>query len=444
MDGMTQRLDRYGNFVLVASPASIEAIDSFAHELLSQGRNAATVVDAAAQDPDCALLQAYAACLFLFLQTREGYRRAAPYVTAAQKAQGGERERAFVAAVVDWWRGDETRALEKFQAIAERWPRDIVTLKITQILQINRGDAQGMRTVMTRAIRSTEDVGYAWGLLSFALIECGETLAAEHAGRRAVEISLDDPWAHHAVAHVLATSGRVAEGLAWMQGLSSTWDRCSSFIYTHNWWHTALLLLDLGDHAAALDLYDNRVWGYRKGHVQDQVNAVSLLARLELAGIDVGDRWADVGTHVAARIGDTVNSFLDLHAWYGLVRAGDSAGVTAFLDAMEACACSDRVDSAVWQTVTLPIARGMRAFAAGDFATTLNHMNGVRDLVYRVGGSAVQREWFEMIALSAELELQGEDGRLFHARMMKMLDEAHERNLHRPDAEPVSAHAGAW
>ncbi len=86
----------------------------------------------------------------------------------------------------------------------------------------------------------------------------------------------------------------------------------------------------------------------------------------------------------------------------------------------------------------------MRAFAAGDFATTLNHMNGVRDLVYRVGGSAVQREWFEMIALSAELELQGEDGRLFHARMMKMLDEAHERNLHRPDAEPVSAHAGAW
>lgn len=443
MQGMTQYVDRFGNSVLVSSPASRDAIDCFAHELLSQGRNAAEIVDAAAQDMQCALLQAYTACLFLFLQTREGYRRATPYIAAALQAQGSERERAFVEATVDWWRGDEQRALKKFQGIAERWPRDVVTLKIAQILQINRGDAQGMRTLMTHAIRSADDIGYVWGLLAFALIECGEAQAAEHAGRRAVEMSLDDPWAHHAVAHVLATSGRVKEGLAWMQSLSPTWDRCSSFIYTHNWWHTALLLLDMGDHNAALDLYDNRVWGYRKGHVQDQVNAVSLLARLELAGVDVGDRWADVGAHVTARIGDTVNSFLDLHAWYGLVRAGDRAGIETFLDAMEACACSGRPDSTVWKTITLPLARGMRAFAAGDFAATLDHMNGVRDLVFRVGGSAVQREWFEMIALSAERELRGEDGRLFNARMSHLLDAGRERNAHRLDTS-MAAQAVAW
>lgn len=438
MQGMTQNVDRFGNSVLVSSPASRDAMDSFALELLSQGRNAAAIVDAAAQDAGCALLQAYTACLFLFLQTREGYRRASPYITAALQAPGGERERAFVDAVADWWRGDEHHALRKFQAIAARWPRDVVTLKIAQILQINCGDAHGMRALMTHAIRSADDIGYAWGLLAFALIECGETQAAEHAGRRAVEMTLDDPWAHHAVAHVLTTSDRIEEGLTWMQGLSPTWDRCSSFIYTHNWWHTALLLLDLGDHRAALDLYDNRVWGYRKGHVQDQVNAVSLLARLELAGVDVGDRWADVGAHVAARIGDTVNSFLDLHAWYGLVRAGDDDGVANFLDAMEACACSDRPDSAVWRAITLPVARGMRAFAAGDFAATLSHMNGVREQVYRVGGSAVQREWFEMIALSAERELRGEDGRLFNARMAHLLDAGRERSAHRLDTRAVA------
>ena len=70
-------------------------------------------------------------------------------------------------------------------------------------------------------------------------------------------------------------------------------------MYTHNWWHVALFHLDRDDHARALEIYDTRVWGRLKEYSQDQVNAVSLLARLALRGVDVGDRWNDVATYLA-------------------------------------------------------------------------------------------------------------------------------------------------
>jgi len=38
--------------------------------------------------------------------------------------------------------------------------------------------------------------------------------------------------------------------------------------YTHNWWHTALFYLEKGDADRTLDLFDQRVWGFRKEHTQ--------------------------------------------------------------------------------------------------------------------------------------------------------------------------------
>src|SRR3712207_7773522 len=61
---------------------------------------------------------------------------------------------------------------------------------------------------------------------------------------RSLEINRHDPWAQHAVAHVLETQGRIDEGIAWMSSFTDTWDKCNSMLYTHNWWHIALYYLD--------------------------------------------------------------------------------------------------------------------------------------------------------------------------------------------------------
>jgi hypothetical protein len=172
------------------------------------------------------------------------------------------------------------------------------------------------------ALPAAGDVPYLHGMLAFAWEQCHLLAQAEAAARHAIHLRRKEPWAHHALAHVMLTQGRIREGQAFMADVSDTWTGLNSFMVTHNWWHQALFALELDDHAEALRLYDTQVWGVVKDYSQDQINAVSLLARLELAGVDVGERWHDVATHLAARVQDHVLPFLDLQYLYGLARAG--------------------------------------------------------------------------------------------------------------------------
>ncbi len=92
---------------------------------------------------------------------------------------------------------------------------------------------------------------------------------------------------------------------------------------THIWWHLALFYLSQGRESEALELYDEHCWGIAKDYSQDQIGAVSLLARFEIAGIDVGSRWQDLARSSRSRArSDTVQPFLTLQYLYGLARAG--------------------------------------------------------------------------------------------------------------------------
>jgi len=208
----------------------------------------------------------------------------------------------------------------------------------------------------------------------------------------------DDPWAQHAVAHVLEARGEPATGLEFLAPLSGTWDRCSSFMYTHNWWHTALFRLDMDSAAASLALFDERVWGVRKTYVQDQVNAVSLVSRLELRGVDVGDRWADVAAYVRPRIHDRQNAFLDLHYVYALARASEDEAVAEMLAGMEVYAEIGPVPCRpVWSEVAVPAARAVVAHARGRFAEAAAMLGPVLPRMFLLGGSTAQQTWFHRL-----------------------------------------------
>ena len=55
----------------------------------------------------------------------------------------------------------------------------------------------------------------------------------------------------------------------------------------------------------------------------DRVDAASLLWRLELEGIDVGDRWAPVADKWMAHVDDHVLAFNDLHCAFAAARSPD-------------------------------------------------------------------------------------------------------------------------
>src|SRR5207244_11740667 len=144
-------------------------------------------------------------------------------------------------------------------------------------------------------------VPFLHGMLAFGHEQCHQLRGAESSARRAIAMRRKEPWAHHALTHVMLTEDRIAEGREFMEGVSDTWTGLNSFMVTHNRWHQALFALAQHDHGEVLRLYDTHVWGVAKDYSQDQVNAISLLARLELAGVDVGDRWQDVAQHLATR-----------------------------------------------------------------------------------------------------------------------------------------------
>jgi hypothetical protein len=393
--------DSLGNPVTLDDPASLGAVNDFVEGFIACEARAADVL-AAAHDPS-PLVQAYCAALHMFAESREGAPNARPFIARAQAGAGRatEREQRFVAAVAAWVDGDVARAIRLHEEQAREFPRDLASLKLGQYHCFNLGDCPGMLRMALAALPHASDVPYLHGMAAFGHEQCHRMREAEASARRAIAMCRKEPWAHHALGHVMLTEGRLAEGLDFMRGVSDSWSGLNSFMVTHNWWHVALFLIDLGHDAEALDIYDRQVWGVVKDYSQDQIGAVSLLARFELAGIDVGDRWNDVAAHLSARLDDHVLPFLDLQYLYGLARAGRPEA-DALLRGIDAFAPqAPAATRAAWERVCVPAAHGLRAHARGDFAGATEGLGLALPRLVEIGGSHAQRDLFEQVYLDA-------------------------------------------
>jgi hypothetical protein len=391
--------DWLGNPV-TCDPATIGGIDAFVEGFLGYEARAAQIVPTADADPGCALAQAYAAMAHMFLEDREGPKQAAHYLARAEAAapQATERERMVVAAVRAWVDDDMPRALTFGEEIAARYPRELAVAKATQYHYFNLGDAPGLLRIAAKVLPANRDLPYAHGLIAFAYEQCHRLEEAEAAARAAIALKRKEPWAHHAIAHVMLTQGRIDEGRAFMEEMRPTWTGLNSFMLTHNWWHVALFMIEQGEAERVLDFYASHIWGVWKSYSQDQVGAVSLLARLELAGVDVGARWDDLADHLAGRVGEHVQPFLDLHYIYGLGRAGRPEA-DAMLASMRAFAtrAPDFV-RATWTEVAVPAAEGMLAHARGDHEAAVRALMPALPRMAEIGGSHAQRDFFEQVA----------------------------------------------
>jgi hypothetical protein len=299
--------------------------------------------------------------------------------------------------------GDINRALALHLEQAAEFPRDLASVKLGQYHAFNRGDMKTMLRLALLASRSkggASDVPYLHGMLAFGWEQCQQLADAEREARLGMAMCRKEPWAHHALAHVMLTQRRHHEGQAFMQSVSDTWTGLNSFMLTHNWWHQALFAIELGTLDEALRLYDARVWGVAKDYSQDQANAVSLLSRLELLGVDVGDRWQDIAVHLAGRVNDQVSPFLDLHYLYGLARAGRPEA-DALMRALEHHAAGSASHDPVWAEAALPAARALLAFLRGDRANATRHFSQALPALTAIGGSHAQRAWFDQIAKHA-------------------------------------------
>lgn len=394
--------DGLGNAVSVSDPESLRLVDDFVLGFITCEARAANLA-LAGHDDDHPYVQACHAALQMFAESRDAVAHARPHITRAlaRAPQANAREQRFIAAVAAWVAGDLRGAIRLHEEQALEFPRDLLSLKLGQYHCFNLGDCAGMLRLALAAQPHAADVPQLHGMLAFGYEQCHLMRQAEGSARHAIAMVRKEPWAHHALAHVMLTEGRLHEGLAFMQDMSETWTGLNSFMLTHNWWHLALFLIDLDRGDEALAIHDQHCWGVVKAYSQDQIGAVSLLARLELAGVDVGERWQDVADHLAPRTQDHVMPFLDLQYLYGLARAQRSEADTLLAHIEAFAPRAPEATRAAWQRVCVPAAHGLIAHARGRHAQAADALGTALPRLIEIGGSHAQRDLFGQIWLDA-------------------------------------------
>lgn len=396
--------DQHGFALTGASAAAAEHYQRALHAYHCYAGDAVGAVEAAiAESPRFVmahLLKAYLCMLGTNSETATvGY---GGYL-AAKDLRATTREQGHIAAISHLATGEFRKAGRILEDLAIENPRDSLALQTGQLCDFLLGDARMLRDRISRALpawsRDMPAYHAVLGMQAFGLEETGHYERAEAAGREAVALEPRDNWAQHAVAHVLEMQDRRAEGIDWMCKEATGW-QAESFFAVHNWWHVALFHLGLGETAEVLRLYDGPIFGETSTMAFDMVDAAALLWRLELAGVDVGDRWA--------RIADAYQSeprglyaFDDAHAMMALLRAGRDSAARALLEAQSAALESPGDNATFVREVGMPVIEAIHAFGQGRYGRTVELLRDVRSGAHRFGGSNAQRDLIDQTLIEA-------------------------------------------
>ncbi|MEM1346293.1 MAG: tetratricopeptide repeat protein [Pseudomonadota bacterium] len=327
---------------------------------------------------------------------------------AGAAAQGlSARERPYLDALDAWLAGRPRQSAALLAGVLETYPEDTLALKLDQAIRFTLGDRRGMarsaRIGLAAHGRDHVFQGYALGCMAFALEENGEYVEAETHGRLGLEIAQDDAWGLHAVAHVYDMTAQDSTGIDWLEQREHSWAHCNNFGY-HVWWHLALFHLDRGAYDRVLDLYDTRVRREHTDDYRDVANAASMLTRLEIEGVDVGERWQELAGFAEGRVEDGALIFADLHYLLALGGAENTEAAEALMARIARDAQrSDHDMHEVAAVAGHPAALGLAAFRAGHYDLAYDRLRGVRGQLGRIGGSHAQRDVFSRLMIEAAL-----------------------------------------
>jgi tetratricopeptide (TPR) repeat protein len=335
--------------------------------------------------------------------------KAAESLAAARATAAGAtaRERMHMDALEAWCKGELEQATALWERILAQHPLDILALKLAAYVHFYLGDSAAVRDCVARVLPAWEEKvpGYACmlGMHAFGLEECGDYAGAEREGRRAVEMDPSDPWAVHAVAHVLEMQDRRREGIEWIEGLEAHWNACNNFRY-HLWWHLALTHLALERYDAVLELYDASLYDPQSEEYLDLCNDIALLARLEMAGIEVGNRWRALADKVERQRAGRVLAFVDAHYLIATHAAQGQEAADAFIGSLRAHSNGAGGTTArVNAEVGVSLAEALTAFRNERYARCTEILHPLRDRLYKLGGSHAQRDLFAQVLMEAAL-----------------------------------------
>ena len=396
------------------SSAALAAVDVALWRMMSFYDTPIADLDTAiAADPGWALPHTMKAGFLAGLTEPSLQAQAAEHLAAARARstpQSPAHERAHLEAIQLVLEGRWAAACRTWDALLIGQPRDALALQWAQLWDFYRGDTPALRARPARALPEWDEhdplYPHVLALWAFGLQENHCHGQAEEAGRRALALDGRAPWAVHSVAHVMEMQGRFDEGSAWLRQHRPQWAEGNG-LAAHLWWHTALFRLEGLDITGTLRVVDGHLAAAQLQIGLERIDAASMLWRLRLLGADVADRALALaqGWPLDAPGAAGHYAFNDVHALLPMLLAEDLAGAEHWLArcAERALAADEarRDNHAVAREAGLPLARGLLAFARGEFDAAADLLYAARGQSGRLGGSHAQRDLIDQTLIAA-------------------------------------------
>ena len=327
------------------------------------------------------------------------------------------------------------KGIESATALETMLHKDPTNLLVHQLLHESlfwMGRSAWMRDVIERAIpawdETSEDYGPFLSLRAFANEEAGYFDDAERFARQAIEIDPCDIWGAHAAAHALYMKGEFRAGVDLVESLSQNWAQANQMRH-HLWWHMCLFLLEQGEHERILQLLTTEVRNPESSLIKaspaasiDIQNFSSLLLRLELYGVDVGDHWQTLAAICANRVNNHGNAYANVHDMIVLTATGQDLIANELLSSMRSTFASQSGSHALsYNVIGIPVCEAVLAHSKKDYKQVLALLSGIRYDLSLMGASQAQRDMlYHVLVQSAEQEGR-EDLRAVYIRDIERL-----------------------
>jgi tetratricopeptide (TPR) repeat protein len=416
MPDHTQRKDRYGLPITTSSTLAaerfIEGIDLLLEQNFGPEEQFTQAIEA-----DAGFALAHGALAYM-LNLRAQVAEARECAQQAQSLATGvsRRERQQIEAIALFINGQGPRSYALIREHLADYPRDMLMIRLAQRLFVlgcsGAGVASFPAVLLALMQRLESAYGDDWAFLgqyAFAHHETGYVEEARRLAERSLALRPTNAIAAHSVAHVFFETGDSAGGGDFLGTWLKGFDRRAPY-RVHLSWHQALFELAMGHYQRVLNLYEEDIRPAVVAHMVTTLNdSAALLWRWYIySGATPPvppEEVRDLAAPAATRPGP---AFRDAHAALAFAVAGDAAYMGQMIDRLRGLA--DQGDALAGE-VTLPLVRGIHAFAHGAYSEAVRLMAPLFDTprldqLSRIGGSHAQREVFEDTMLEAYLRAE--------------------------------------
>ncbi len=406
--------DRYGLAISTTSTAAAEHYVEGVDLLLEQGYGTEQCFQQAIE-ADEGFALAYAG-LSMMQMLRGAAADAKASVAKAQQLvrSATRREQQHVEGVALFTNGQGPKSLAVTLEHLDEFPRDAVMMRVANRLYLLGCSGAGVQNFPEELYAMLQKLepsyGDDWAFLgqyAFAHHETGRLDEALSLAERSLAARPTSGHASHSVAHVYFEKGNAVDGGDFLGNWLKGYDSRAPF-KIHLSWHQALFELAQGKYSDAVKLYEDVI---RPTVVEKSANSLmdstSLMWRLRMYGNCNPPYPIEEISEQASPAANTPGpAFRDAHAALAFAASGDEERLNSVKTRLRDLAGQG---DALAKEVTLPLVKGIGAFADDRYEDAARYLEPVFPQLARVGGSHAQREVFEDTLLESYIRAEQYD-----------------------------------